>query len=126
MEVAAPWGSTRQSIGAFGEDLAVRYLVQSGWRILDRNWRCPAGEIDVVAEDGGDLVVCEIKTRRGLSLGDPVEAVTPVKHRRLRHLARAWLEAHPDRRSGHVRIDVVGVILWPDGGQFHHLREVVP
>ncbi len=126
MEAVTPWGRTRQSIGAFGEDLVVRYLVQLGWRIVDRNWRCPGGEIDIVAEDGDDLVVCEVKTRRGLSLGDPVEAVTPLKHRRLRRLAGAWLEAHPDRRVRRVRIDVVGVVLWADGGQFHHVREVVP
>jgi putative endonuclease len=126
MGVMEPWGRTRQSIGAFGEDVVVRYLLQLGWLIVARNWRHPGGELDIVARDGRDLVICEVKTRRGLVTGDPVEAVTPLKHRRLRQLARAWVDAHPDERAGHVRIDVLGVVLWSDRGEIHHLREVVP
>lgn len=124
MRGVAPWGATRQSVGAFGEDLAARYLVAQGWEIVERNFRCPEGEIDLVAVDDGVIVVCEVKTRRGLGVGDPVEAVTPPKHLRLRRLARIWLEKHPERVGARVRIDVIGVILWPEGGEFHHIREV--
>lgn len=99
------------AVGAYGERVAERYLLDGGLRVLDRNWRCARGEIDIVALDGTCLVVCEVKTRRGLGYGSPVEAVTPAKAARLRRLAACWLEAH-----GHgldltdVRVDVIGVL----------------
>jgi putative endonuclease len=95
-------------------------------RVVERNWRCRAGEIDLVAVDGRWLVVCEVKTRRSLRAGEPVEAVTPQKVRRLRRLAGEWLSANgsatPHRA---VRIDVVAV-WWPADGSpvIRHLRAV--
>ena len=83
--VAVP--ADRSVLGASGEDLACAHLVRRGMVVLDRNWRCPHGEIDVVARDGDVLVVCEVKTRRSLTHGDPVEAVTAAKVARLRRLA---------------------------------------
>jgi putative endonuclease len=101
-------------LGRAGEDVAAAYLRSQGMRVVGRNWRCPAGEIDLVAIDGGWLVVCEVKTRRSLAAGEPVEAVTPDKVKRLRRLAVAWVNAHGDRRRT-VRIDVVAV-WWPEDG----------
>ncbi|MEI2779191.1 MAG: YraN family protein [Tetrasphaera sp.] len=126
MTVTPPWGTTRQSVGAFGEEMASRYLAGLGWQVVERNWRCPSGEIDIVAIDGPELVICEVKTRRGLGLGDPVEAVTPPKHRRLRQLAGAWLQGHPAERGRPMRIDVIGVVLEATGGRVHHVRGVIP
>ena len=80
--------------------------------VLARNWRCPDGEIDLVLRDGDDVVFCEVKTRRGVGYGSPVEAVTPVKQRRLRVLAQRWLAAH-DERAPDLRFDVVGVLVRP-------------
>lgn len=111
-------------LGAYGEALAVRHLEQAGYEILDRNWRCQDGELDVVAREGPVLVICEVKTRSGLGFGSPLEAVTPVKARRLRRLAARWLAEH-QRRFGEVRVDVVGVVR-PPGQQavLEHVRGV--
>ena len=103
----------RVSLGVFGERLAVRYLREQGMEVIERNWRCEHGEVDVVALDGDCLVICEVKTRVPSAFGDPVEAVTAAKAMRLRRLAGAYLAAHP-RRPGTVRVDVIG-ILGPPG-----------
>ena len=103
-----------QTLGAWGEALAARFLASRGMQVLDRNWRCEHGEIDLVALDGDCLVVCEVKTRRTTTFGDPVEAVTWRKAARLRRLASAWLASHEVGCSA-VRIDVVG-ILRPGSG----------
>ncbi len=100
----------RLALGEYGERLACRYLTERGLTVVDRNWRCPEGEIDVVALDGGWVVVCEVKTRSGLRFGAPVEAVVPRKVARLRRLALTWLEAHPEHRGRRLRIDVVGIL----------------
>lgn len=90
--------------------------------VLERNWRCAEGELDLVLRDGRDLVLCEVKTRRALAFGDPLEAITPDKARRLRRLAGAYL-AQSEESFERVRIDAVG-ILWPDGGR-PRLRHVL-
>jgi putative endonuclease len=81
----------RSVLGRYGEALAVRYLREQGMEVLERNWRCEHGEVDVVARDGDCLVICEVKTRRSAGFGEPVEAVTVAKARRLRRLAAAYL-----------------------------------
>ena len=80
--------------GRLGEDLAAAHLVGQGLVVLDRNWRCEIGELDIVARDGDDLVVCEVKTRSTRLFGDPLEAVTAVKAARLRRLAARWVTEH--------------------------------
>jgi len=98
-----------KSLGRYGESLAARYLIERGMVLLDRNWRCTAGEIDLVLRDGDVLVVCEVKTRTSLDFGTPHEAVTPDKVARLRRLAAAWLAAHAARPTG-IRLDLVAVL----------------
>src|SRR5689334_23085538 len=83
------------AVGAYGERVAVRALEAAGMRVLDRNWRCRRGELDIVALDGRTIVFCEVKTRRTASFGAPAEAVGPAKVRRLRALAAAWLAENP-------------------------------
>jgi putative endonuclease len=100
----------QDAVGAYGERVAARVLAEAGMVLLDRNWRCPTGELDLVARDGPTIVFCEVKTRRSAAFGAPVEAVTAIKVRRLRALAARWLAAHPGVR-GPVRFDVVSV--WP-------------
>ena len=104
--------STTSELGAHGEQIAAAYLTDSGLRLLDRNWRCREGELDLVAREGDALVFCEVKTRRTVGYGHPVEAVTPVKQRRLRLLAQRWLAAH-DEHAPELRFDVVGVLMRP-------------
>jgi putative endonuclease len=111
-------------LGRLGEDAAVRHLAGLGWIIIERNWRCPEGELDIVAHDGSGLVVCEVKTRSGAHYGTPVEAITPVKAARLRRLASRWLSFHGIGDAA-VRIDVLGLVR-AGPGRFHveHLKEV--
>lgn len=109
---------SRVALGAYGERAAVRHLQQQGMTILDRNWRCRDGEIDIVARDGGCLVVCEVKTRRSLLYGHPVEGVTWRKAARLRRLAGWWVREHPEEIAAtrDIRVDVVCVLLPRSGG----------
>ncbi len=98
----------KDALGRYGEDLAVRHLEQDGITVIERNWRCALGELDVIAREGSSLVVCEVKTRRSAAYGDPLEAVSPRKTRRLRRLVLHWL----DERQLHVpviRFDVIGI-----------------
>jgi putative endonuclease len=104
----------RRELGRFGEAYAARYLVEQGMVVLDRNWRCDAGEIDLVLRDGQVLVVCEVKTRSSTAFGSPLEGVTQRKAARLRRLAARWLADHR-LRPDHVRIDLVGVLAPPGG-----------
>ncbi|HZC26128.1 MAG TPA: YraN family protein [Actinopolymorphaceae bacterium] len=99
----------KDQIGRYGEELAVRHLESDGFVIVERNWRCSLGEIDIVALDGDVVVVCEVKTRTGVGFGTPLEGVTWDKAARLRRLAGRWLAEHGGR-SGGIRIDVVGVL----------------
>jgi putative endonuclease len=104
--------STTTELGAHGERIAAAYLPRAGLRVLDRNWRCREGELDIVAREGTALVFCEVKTRRGTGFGHPVEAVTRAKQRRLRLLAQRWLAAHHEHAPD-LRFDVVGVLVRP-------------
>ncbi|ANS80677.1 protein of unknown function UPF0102 [Serinicoccus hydrothermalis] len=118
-----PWAQARE-VGDSGEELVCVHLESLGWQVLERNWRCSDGELDIVAADGPMLVFCEVKTRRSARFGEPVEAVGPDKARRLRTLAWAWLEEH-GRRGSAFRIDVVGVLRRHDAEPvLTHLRAV--
>jgi putative endonuclease len=109
----------KDELGRYGEQLAADYLIEAGLEVLGRNWRCPAGEIDLIAREGAVLVVCEVKTRRSDAYGSPFAAITGAKLGRLRRLAAAWLEADERQdapRPQEIRVDVIGV--WaPRGGR---------
>jgi putative endonuclease len=100
----------RRVLGDAGEDLVARWYADAGYRVLDRNWRCREGELDVVVARESVLVFCEVKTRRGTAFGSPAEAVTVTKQRRLRTLAIRWLDAHPEARARTLRFDVASVL----------------
>ena len=114
-------------LGRYGEGLAVTHLESLGLEVLQRNWRCRDGELDIVAREGSLLVVCEVKTRAGIGFGSPLEAVTPQKLRRLRILAIKWIAENVAGWAGDVRIDVIGIV-YPPGGEptIEHVRDVVP
>jgi putative endonuclease len=101
---------TRAEIGALGEQLAVEHLRSQGLEVLERNWRCRYGELDVIAADRPTrtVVFVEVKTRTTDQFGGVQQAVTPLKVRRLRRLAGLWLAGH-DGSWAAVRIDVIGV-----------------
>lgn len=139
----------KDGVGRYGERVALRYVAERGWEVLDTNWRGKDGELDIVALDGDVLVVIEVKTRSGHGFGHPAEAVTPRKLARIKRLTGQWLTAFrerlaaarlaeeaapgspvpvlPDRRTrfGAVRIDVVAVTLQQQGrAVVEHLESV--
>jgi putative endonuclease len=99
----------KDALGRFGEEVAARHLESDGFVVLDRNWRCDLGELDIVARDGGVLVVCEVKTRRSTSHGSPFEAVTERKLHRVERLGLRWM-AERGVRPSTMRVDVVSVL----------------
>ena len=101
-------------LGRRGEDVAAAHLEACGFAILARNWRCKQGEIDIVALDGAEIVVCEVKTRTSRKYGDPLECVTPAKLDRLRRLAAHWVTEHRPKGVTGIRVDVIGVVCPTD------------
>jgi putative endonuclease len=108
--------SVRRQVGVHGEDLAAQELERQGLRVLARNWQCRIGEIDIIAEELSrgrrTMVFCEVKCRTGLGFGDPLEAITYAKLRKLRQLAAEWLSASDAKPAG-IRIDAIGVVMLP-------------
>jgi putative endonuclease len=111
----------RARLGREGEDAAAAFYRRLGFCIVDRNWRCPQGEIDLVVARGRLLVFCEVKARRTRYFGEPSEAVREEKQQRLRRLAGRWLAAHRDR-YGRVRFDVVSVVAHGAELRLTHIR----
>ncbi|WP_027343826.1 YraN family protein [Hamadaea tsunoensis] len=115
----------RRALGAWGEHVAEAYLAGRGLSIIDRNWRCREGEIDLVAADGGTVVFCEVKTRRGSTFGTGLDAVAGRKAARLRRLAMLWLAAHARDEAAEIRFDVISVTPRPGNGPgIDHARGV--
>jgi putative endonuclease len=113
---------TRTSFGRFGEELAVEYLEKQGMTVLDRNYRCSSGEIDIVAAQGPLLVFCEVKSRHTARWGEPSEAVGWRKQQRLHRLAATWL-ADRRPRFGELRFDVVSVVMHEGAPQVTHIPD---
>jgi putative endonuclease len=101
--------SASQALGRYGERVAEQHLTRAGMAVLDRNWRCPEGEIDLVLWDDGALVVCEVKTRSGATGGTPHEAITDAKLDRLRRLGERW-QADRGLHASDLRLDLVAVL----------------
>jgi putative endonuclease len=103
----------KDELGRRGERIAERFLEDAGLDILDRNWRCSIGELDLVARDGDETVFIEVKTRSGQAYGHPFEAITPAKLARLRRLAYAWCATRGAQQR--IRVDAISVLA-PKGG----------
>ncbi|KAB8197074.1 YraN family protein [Nonomuraea phyllanthi] len=113
-----------QELGRQGEEVAVTYLEAKGMKIIDRNWRCRHGEIDIIAEDGPSLVVVEVKTRSGRSHGTALESVSRAKLARLRMLAAKWLATQP-RTYESVRVDVIALERFAGDFALNHVRGAI-
>lgn len=107
--------------GKRGEDLAVSYLAGAGYRIIERNYRCLFGEMDIVAEEGGTLVFVEVKSRRSDAYGDPLLAVGQKKQQQVSKTALHYLAEHQLRHRP-ARFDVVSVKLLPEGHRIELIR----
>jgi putative endonuclease len=101
-------GDYKRRLGQRGEDIAAAYLGEQGYEVLARNWRCPAGELDIVAREGETLTFVEVRTRRGDRYGTPEESITPAKQAKLVELAQTYLQEN-GLADENWRIDVVAV-----------------
>jgi putative endonuclease len=116
----------RKTLGQQGEELAVRYLQGKGYLIRCRNWRCPAGEIDIVAEKDNRLVFVEVRARRSLTCGSPEESITPSKQARLLEVAQSYLQ-ETGQADREWQIDVIALVLARDGRpeSLNHIENAV-
>ena len=116
---------TAAVVGVLGEEHVAKFLISSGWQILDRNWRIKEGEIDLIAtREDSLLIFVEVKTRSSATHGDPLEAINPVKAQRIQRLALAWLATH-GRLGSEYRIDVAGVLITRSGEFILDYREAI-
>ena len=100
-----------QALGRYGEALAEQHLLAAGMQVLDRNWRCREGELDlVVREPDGTVVFVEVKTRSGTGFGAPAEAVGVKKAAKVRHVACRWLDERRPPGVGELRFDVIAIV----------------
>lgn len=117
-------GGRNGALGAYGERVAARHLTAQGMVVLDRNWRCDQGELDLVLRDGVALVGCEVKTRTSLAHGSPHEAVTDAKLARLQGLLQRWMRDH-GVHPAETRVDLVAVLRPPRGRALvEHVRGI--
>ena len=114
----------KQEVGKLGEDLATKYLQGSGYTILERNFRCRQGEIDIIAKDEKDLVFIEVKTRTNLSYGNPVEAVTPIKQKHIEKATKYYLYKNK-LENEYVRLDVIEVYIYEQKYKINHLKQII-
>jgi putative endonuclease len=118
--------AAKDELGRAGEARAAEYLTGLGYEILDRNWRCPQGELDLVVRDDRAIVVVEVKTRSGEGFGDALSSVDRRKHARLLRLAAAWRRDHPEQATGRaIRLDVIGITgRDPRSARLDHVEDV--
>ncbi|WP_043634885.1 YraN family protein [Nonomuraea candida] len=115
---------SKLELGKRGEQMAVTYLEAEGMEVIERNWRCRHGEIDIIARDGPALVVVEVKTRSGRSHGTALESVSPAKLARLRMLAAKWLSTQT-RTFASIRVDVIALERFAGDFAMRHVRGVI-
>lgn len=113
-----PRSGDNKGTGEFGEEVAANFIIGCGYRILERNFSCKGGEVDIIARDPADnsLVFVEVKTRKGLSYGVPQLAVTPFKQRQISKAALTWL-GKKQLHDHNARFDVIAILLHTDGSQ---------
>ena len=115
--------AAKDTLGKNGEERAVLYLQERGYQLIDRNWRCSQGEIDIIVQRGDETVFVEVKTRSTVAFGHPFEAITAAKLARLKRLTATWC-AQADGPVYRVRLDAVAVIGADDDAVVEHLAGV--
>lgn len=112
------------NVGKLGEEIAEAFLTARGFRILERNFRCKGGEVDLITRDPGDksLIFVEVKARRSLSYGVPQLAVTPFKQRQISKAALTWLSKNR-MHDTNARFDVIAILL--DSKGTHKIEHIV-
>lgn len=117
--------ATKDDLGRRGEQVAADWLIAHGYHVLERNWRCATGELDLIARTGRTTVFAEVKTRSSLDFGHPFEAITAVKAARLRRLAAEWCRGNGPL-PGPTRVDGIAVLdAWSIEPRVEHLAGIV-
>ena len=114
-------GLQNAGVGNRGEELAAAFLVRNGFELIERNFRCKGGEVDIVAKDGKTLVFVEVKSRKTLTYGVPQLAVTPFKQRQISKAALTWL-AKNHKHDSPARFDVIAILL--NGAYQHQIEHI--
>lgn len=114
----------RKKLGDEGEEKAVQFLREQGYTILERNYRFQYGEIDIVAQEGEELVFVEVKTRESSEYGSPEDALTEIKEERIRTAAEGYYFEH-QLENQPCRIDFIGVLRRGDGFEIHHIKNIL-
>ncbi|MBN2538611.1 MAG: YraN family protein [Deltaproteobacteria bacterium] len=115
-------GSNNREKGKHGEDIAVARLLQDGYRIIERNYRCRYGEIDIVAMDAGDVIFVEVKSRKSDRFGLPEEAVGTTKQKKISKVALQYLQ-EKGLTDHNVRFDIVAIRFLPQGNRVKIIKD---
>ena len=108
-------------LGKLGEEIAVRYLLEQGYKILERNWRNQHKEIDIIAMDGEELVIVEVKARMNDDFGEPYMSVTRPKQRLLISAANSYI--FKNRMDVNTRFDIISVVLKEENPVIDHIQD---
>ena len=114
---------TRHETGKLGEDLAVKYLEENRYKILERNFECRQGEIDIIALKNKELIFIEVKTRKSFIYGMPVEAVSEFKQKHFLKAIKYYLYKR-NLENEYIRIDVIEVYLYKHRYKINHIRQI--
>jgi putative endonuclease len=116
------WKDERHKRGLAGEEVAKRFLEATGWRLLSHRFRLGRLEVDLIAKKGLVVAFVEVKTRKGLGFGSPLEAITWAKRREIVRVARGWMDRF-GRAEDVYRFDVIGVTMSPTGTRIQHVED---
>ena len=111
------------TLGCWGEDTAVLYIKKRGYTIIERNFRCRLGEIDIIARNQYEIVFFEVKTRQNQNYGLPCEAVNHTKIRHLKRMADWYMTIHPEADCD-ARIDVIEILVSDGKPYLHHIENI--
>lgn len=113
-----------KEIGKLGEDIATQYLEKIGYQIIERNFQCKVGEIDIIAKDKDEIVFVEVKSRKVLSYGKPADAVNSVKKKHIYRTAQYYLLIH-NQLEAYTRIDVIEIYLNREKYKLNHIKQAI-
>lgn len=114
----------RHIIGKVGEDLAVKYLEKLGYKVIERNFECRQGEIDIIALDKNEIIFIEVKTRTSIKFGIPIDAVNEIKQRHLLKAVKYYLYSR-NLENEFVRIDVIEIYLYKHKYRVNHIKQII-
>lgn len=111
-------------LGRIGEDIAAKYLVNSNYEIIERNFRCKQGEIDIIAKEDDEIVFIEVKTRSNVACGRPSEAVNQVKQKHIKKTTKYYIYLNK-LENHYIRIDVIEVYLKNNKFYINHIKQII-